>query len=63
MDYEVVQAFITSVGFPIAMSLLLFWYVKEQNTSHKDEIKNLSEAVNNNTLILQKLVDLLDRKE
>lgn len=63
MDYEVVQTFITSVGFPIAMSLLLFWYVKEQNTSHKDEIKNLSEAVNNNTLILQKLVDLLDRKE
>ena len=63
MDYGVVQTFITSVGFPIAMSLLLFWYVKEQNTSHKDEIKNLSEAVNNNTLILQKLVDLLDRKE
>lgn len=63
MEYEVVTTFITSVGFPIAMCILLFMYVKEQNKSHQEEMNKMSEAVNNNTIILQKLCDLLDRKE
>lgn len=63
MEYEVVTTFITSVGFPIAMCMLLFWYVKEQHNSHKEEIANLTQAVNNNSVILQRLCDLFDRKE
>ena len=63
MDYQVVLQAITTVGFPIAMCLLLFWYIREQSDSHKEEIGKLSEAVNNNTLIIQRLTDILDRKE
>ena len=63
MDYQLVLQFITTVGFPIAMCLLLFWYIREQSDSHKEEIGKLSEAVNNNTLIIQRLTDILDRKE
>lgn len=63
MDYQVVLQAITTVGFPIAMCLLLFWYIREQSDRHKEEIGKLSEAVNNNTLIIQRLTDILDRKE
>lgn len=63
MDYQLVLQAITTVGFPIAMCLLLFWYIREQSENHKEEIGKLSEAVNNNTLIIQRLTDILDRKE
>jgi len=63
MDITNVTQLITTVGFPIAMCLLLAWYIREQQKVHKEEVKELSSAVTNNTLVLQKLVDLLDRKE
>lgn len=63
MDLNVLLQAITTVGFPIAMCLLLFWYIREQSESHKSEIDKLSEAVNNNTLIIQRLTDILERKE
>ena len=63
MDLNVLLQAITTVGFPIAMCLLLFWYIRKQSESHKSEIDKLSEAVNNNTLIIQRLTDILDRKE
>ena len=37
---------ISSVGFPIAMALLLFWYMAKQNESHKEETAGLKEAIN-----------------
>lgn len=63
MDTNVLLQAITTVGFPIVMCLLMFWYVREQAEEHKSEIDKLSEAVNNNSLIVQRLADILDRKE
>lgn len=37
---------ISSVGFPIAMALLLFWYLTQQDKSHKEETNSLKEAIN-----------------
>ncbi len=51
---------VSSVGFPIAMSIILLWYCKEQNDTHRAESDNLAEAINNNTLTLQKLCDRLE---
>ena len=45
---------IGSVGFPIVVSGALFWYMNKSNESHKQEIDKLSEAVNNNTIVVQK---------
>lgn len=70
---DIIQA-ITTVGFPIVACLALGWYVKYQTDNyrnevkdmqkeHKDEIAKVTEALNNNTLALQKLVDKLDREE
>lgn len=46
---------ISTVGFPIAMCLVMMWYVKDLNESHKTETKYMTEALNKNTLAIQKL--------
>ena len=51
---------VSAVGFPIVMCLCLFYYVKELEEKHKEETKMLSDALNNNTLVLQKLCDAMD---
>lgn len=51
---------ITNVGFPIAVCLMLMWYIKEQAKDHKEETQKFTEALNNNTLVLQSLKDKLD---
>lgn len=50
---------ISSVGFPITMTLLLLWYIYDSNNKHKEEIDRMSEALNNNTVAITKLLDAL----
>lgn len=65
---------IGSLGFPIVACLGMGYYVKYQTDSYRDEVKDMrsehkeeiskiSEALNNNTLALQKLCDKLDKDE
>lgn len=70
MDFNSVLQAITTVGFPIVCCLILFWYVAKReaatdaqiqaiNEKHEQEIAKLVEAVNNNTLVMQRLLDRL----
>lgn len=52
---------ITNVGFPIGLTLILLWYIYDSNNKHKEEIDKMSEALNNNTLALTKLMDRLEK--
>ena len=54
-----VTGLISNVGFPIAMCLLLFWYVTKKDEAHREEMNKMAEAVNNNTVVMQKLIDRL----
>ncbi len=76
MDWANIASIIATIGFPIVACIAMAIYVKyitdqqrqetkELNASHtaemlafKDEMK---EALNNNTLALQKLCDRLDK--
>lgn len=63
----------TAIGqyaFPIVMCIVMAWYVKyredkhseemkEVRTSHTEEINKMTEAINNNTLALQRLTDFM----
>lgn len=60
MDISVIMQAIGAVGFPIVMCLIMFWYVRELSDNHKKEVEEFSEALNNNTLVLQKVCDKLD---
>lgn len=57
-----VVTLITNVGFPIGLTLILLWYIYDSNNKHKEEMDKMSEALNNNTLALTKLIDRLDRE-
>lgn len=60
MDINVILQAITSVGFPIVMCIMLMYYIRETTTKHKEESDKFAEALNANTLVLQKLCDKLD---
>lgn len=57
MDPNMILQAISSVGFPIVVAAALFWKMNKQDQDHKEEMQKVTEAVNNNTLALQKLVD------
>ncbi len=50
---------ISTVGFPIAICLILLWYIYKLSEMHKSETKEFTEALNQNTLALQKLSDII----
>lgn len=69
---EIVQI-ISTLGFPIAMCVGACFFIKYQfDTSnkqmedirkdHKEEIKQLQTALDNNTIALTKLLDRLDKE-
>lgn len=60
MDGSVIMQAISTLGFPIAVCLLCFWYINKLQEEHKEEMNKMSEAINNNTLIMQKLLDKLE---
>lgn len=53
-------ALISTLGFPIGMCLIMCYYINKINDAHKEETNKFAEALNNNTLVLQKLCDKLD---
>lgn len=59
MDIQTITTVITTVGFPIAVCIICFWYINKQTETHKEETKALTDAVNNNNTLLQRLLDKL----
>ena len=64
---------VSAVGFPIVCAIACGYFVKwqyEQNAKqidemrkeHKEEVTKMTEALNNNTLALQKLIDRLEKE-
>lgn len=60
MDVNEVITAISTLGFPIVMCGAMFWYMIKEKDAHKEEMGSVTEALNNNTLILQKLCNRLD---
>lgn len=60
MDASSIISIIANVGYPIAMSLLLLCYMREIDKTHDEEVANLRTALENNTIVMQQLVDKLN---
>lgn len=54
--------FIQQVGFPIAACVALFWKMNEQDEAHSKEVKEMTTAINNNTVVIQKLIDNIEKE-
>ena len=70
MDMQTILQAITTVGFPIVCCAAMMWYVKYStdrnrddltalNEMHRAEMMEMTEAVNNNTVVLNRLCELL----
>lgn len=53
---EIINA-VSTVGFPIAMSLLLFWYLQKESENHKEETASLKDAINKLEIAISTLVN------
>lgn len=71
MDVATITSLISSVGFPIVVSIALGLYINKMNdkmgetitqlvASHKDEVDRLSQALSDNNLILQELKYIIE---
>ena len=69
---EIVQV-ISTLGFPIAMCVGACFFIKyqfdtsnrqmeEMRKEHKEEVANMSKAIENNTLALTRLIEKLDKE-
>lgn len=59
MDYTAVAQLIGSLGFPIVACVMLYMRMEKQDENHKAEVSELTKAIQNNTIVMQKLVDRL----
>ena len=71
MDFTSLAQIIGTLGFPIVACCAMAYFfakvndnyrndIKEIQAHHKEEIAGMTEAINNNTLVIQKLVDKMD---
>lgn len=59
MEIDVIVSAISSVGFPIVMCGALFWQLRKSDTDHKETVGKLTESINNNTIVMTRLVERL----
>ena len=59
MDMTNIGTLIGSLGFPIVMCIIMAWYIKDQGEKHIAETKALSDVINQNTIVLENLKQLL----
>lgn len=62
MDVNAITTIISTVGFPIAMSIYMLYTLQKMNENHRTEIDNLRQAIENNTVAIVKLVEKLDKE-
>lgn len=73
MAQEIMTA-INTLGLPTVVAIASMWYVKYRedkndarmdklNEVHKQEMSDITEAVNNNTLALQRICDTFEQKK
>ena len=57
---DAIAQIISTLGFPIAVCVYMFYSQEKERESHREETAKLTEALNNNTLVIQSLKDAID---
>ena len=60
MEVDVIVNLFSNLAVPVACLIATFYLWNKEREDHKQEQKELSEAIHNNTLVMQKLIDKLD---
>ena len=54
---QAISNIITTVGFPIAMCMMLYYQLLKSSEQHTQEMDKITEALNNNTNALNLLIE------
>lgn len=60
LEVDVLTTLISNMGFPIACVVAMFYMWNKEREEHKDETQKLTEAINNNTKMMEKVLDKLE---
>ena len=63
IDLTTATGLINNLGFPIAMVFYFIWDKCKSTTGMVKTIQALQETINNNTLVLNKLLVKMDKEE
>ena len=61
MDLQTITSLIGSLGFPIAACIACFSMLNKEREEHKNEMSEVTKAIQNNTIALEALKSQLDR--
>ena len=59
MDITQVTQMISNVGFPMAMCLIVFYYMNKHDEQHKEETDKLRTTLEYNTKVLSELSTII----
>lgn len=70
---SIIQTFITTIGFPVAVAAYLLYYIRQQGEQHKEETKQIVEQHREETkemtaaladlrVVMQNLIDKLEKE-
>lgn len=62
MDFAQIGSFISTVGFPVVMCIMMYDRMGKQDERHEEEIQKLTETINNNTVAINVLSAKIDGK-
>ena len=57
----IIQA-ISTVGFPIVMCGIMFWFLNKEQENHKAEMLDLKDVISENNKVLEGLKQLIEDK-
>ena len=61
-DVNVLIQAISTVGFPIVMCAIMFWFLNKEQENHKAEMLSLKEVISENNSVLVGLKQLIEDK-
>lgn len=59
---EEILNMVANFGFPAVMCLLMYFDNKDTRKSHKEEVDTLSQAVENNTMALNHISEIIKER-
>lgn len=61
MDVTTWSQAISSYGFPIVCCVVMFRYLEKEREAHKEEISSVTQALNENTRIINDLKNVIEK--
>lgn len=61
-NMDLIVSAIGSIGFPIVMTLIMFYFLNKEQENHKAEMSDLKDVIAGNNEVLAQLKQLIEDK-